>query len=73
MGLAEDLADLFGPVLPVRVQIVHALEVARQVGTALLHPGELGVELRPAGVVIADQVPAIPIQHAQALDRLAGP
>lgn len=39
---------------------------------ALLHPGELSVELRPAGVVIADQDAAVAIHDAQVLDRLAG-
>ena len=71
VGLAQDLADLFGPVLPVGVQFVHALEVADSVLAALLHPGELGVELGPAGVVVADQDPAVAVHYAQVLDRLS--
>jgi hypothetical protein len=72
-GFFEDLADVAGPALPVRVQGVDAVEVAEDVLAALLHPGELGVELGPAVVVVADQVPGIAVQDAQAFDRLAGP
>lgn len=64
VGLAQDLADLFGPVLLVGVQGMDAFEVARDVLAALLHPGELGVELGPAGVVVADQDPGVAVHHA---------
>jgi hypothetical protein len=64
-GLAQDAADLPGPGLPLRVQFQHARAVADQVSCALLHPGELGVELVPAGVVVADQVAMPAFQHAQ--------
>ena len=32
---------------------------------ALPDPGELGVELMPTGIVIADQVPGVAGQHTQ--------
>ncbi len=39
---------------------------------ALLDAGELVVELGPAGVVVADQDPAVAVHHAQARDRGGG-
>ena len=59
LSVGEHLADIGGPALPVRVQVVDALEVAQQVLAAVLHPGELGIELGPAGVVVADQDPVV--------------
>jgi hypothetical protein len=71
--LAQHGSDLTGPGLPLRVQVQHALGVADDVGAALLHAGKPGVELVPAGVVIADQVAGEPVEHTQVGDRLLRP
>jgi hypothetical protein len=52
-GFAEHGADVCGPVLLGGVQLQDAFGVADQMGCALPDSGELGVELVPAGVVVA--------------------
>jgi hypothetical protein len=63
-GLAQHGDDLSGPLLLGGVQLQDAFGVADQVCCALLNPRELGVELVPAGVVVADQVAGVALQHA---------
>ncbi len=46
--------------------------MANQVGCALSDAGELGVELVPAGVVVADQVTGVTLHDAQGGDRGLG-
>ena len=60
-GLAEHGDDVAGPVLLGGVQLQDTFGVADQVGCALLDPGELGVELVPAGVVIANQIAGVTV------------
>jgi hypothetical protein len=49
------------------------LEVAQDVSCALLHPGQLVVELVVAGVVVTYQHPVPAVEDAQVLDLLRGP
>jgi hypothetical protein len=56
VGLAEHGDDLAGPFLPIRVEFEHACAVADDVRAALLHSGQVRVELVPAGVVVAHQI-----------------
>jgi hypothetical protein len=50
------------------MQFEDASQVADQVGTALLDAGQAGVELVPAGVVVADEVPGPAVQDAKFRD-----
>jgi hypothetical protein len=45
------------------VKLQHAFAVANQVCCALLDTVELGVELVPAGVVVADQVTGVAVEY----------
>jgi hypothetical protein len=65
VGLAQDLPDIPRPGLPVGVQVQHALQVADQVSSDLAHPGQIGVELVPAPVAVADQVAMPAVQHPE--------
>src|ERR687893_1838800 len=71
------LDDRVGPVLPVRVQLQDALAVSDEVSYALLHPGQVWVELVPADVVVAHQeaMPVIPTPRSaiEALIATASP
>ena len=64
-GLAQHADDLPGPLLLGGVQFENAFGVTDQVRGALPDPGELGVELVPADVVVTDQVAGVALEHAQ--------
>jgi hypothetical protein len=65
VGLAQHGDDFCGPVLLGGIQFEDTFGVADQVRCASLDTGELGVELVPAGVVVADQVAGVALQYAQ--------
>jgi hypothetical protein len=72
-GLTQRGDDLPGPVLVGGVQLEDTLAVADEVLCPLPDVGELGVELVPAGVVVADQVAGVTLQDAQIGDGGLGP
>src|SRR5262249_26905598 len=64
-GLAEGVAGLPGPDLGFWVDGVGVVEVAVQVGQALLDSGEPGVVAEVAAVVVADQDPGVAVQDPE--------